>query len=227
MKKAFTMVELVFVVVLLGLLSYFAWPKSYATKAFEAANQIVSHMRYTQHLAMSDDKYSTDDENWYKKQWKITFNNLNSADFKTKCKGDEAGWRYAVYHNDGTDKSQPNSNDEVASNPGEPGKLLSACYTGLVSDTSSGLNLAKTYGITDIAFSGDWVGILFDELGRAYSSAGAGSKTEPYSYAPLIKDDATEFATITLSAKDGSQAIIRIYPQTGFVCVDGADDCRI
>ena len=61
MKKAFTMLELVFVIVIVGILSYFVSSSFQRNPLREAADQVVSHIRYTQHLAMIDDKFDPND----------------------------------------------------------------------------------------------------------------------------------------------------------------------
>ena len=61
MKKAFTMLELVFVLVVIGILAAVMIPNMQSTALREAAIQVVSHIRYTQHLAMIDDKFDTTD----------------------------------------------------------------------------------------------------------------------------------------------------------------------
>ena len=57
MKKAFTMLELVFVIVVIGILAAAIIPSTRTNPAQEAAIQLLSDIRYTQHLAMIDDKY--------------------------------------------------------------------------------------------------------------------------------------------------------------------------
>ena len=56
-KRAFTMIELIFVIVVVGILAAIMIPKLNRNASREAANQILTHIRYTQHLAMQDDKY--------------------------------------------------------------------------------------------------------------------------------------------------------------------------
>ena len=163
MKKAFTLVELIFVVVVIGILAFALWPKKQPTQALEAARQIVAHIRYTQHLALNDDKFATHTYiatdgtkkniaiDWYKRLWRITFSNL-TADKDCKI----GGWQYAVYQNiagDLSDKGQPNGTIEAARNPAQAGKVLSACYSGLSTNTSDELNLSQTYKIENIDFS--------------------------------------------------------------------------
>lgn len=234
MKKAFTLVELVFVVVVIGILAFSLWPKKQPIQALAAARQIVAHIRYTQHLALNDDKFATHKDedgtkqniakDWYKRLWRITFSNL-TADEKCKI----GGWRYAVYQNIAgdllRDGGQPNGTIEAARNPAQAGKVLSACYSGLSTNTSDELNLSQTYKIKDIDFSelaegGKIQGIIFDELGRAYPR---GEWTTPYDNSRKFSQGDGSFGRIKLSAKDRSKASILIFAETGYACVENVD----
>lgn len=233
MKKAFTLVELVFVVVVIGILAFALWPAKQPIQALAAARQIVAHIRYTQHLALNDDKFATHTDtggtssiakDWYKRLWRITFSNL-TADKDCKI----GGWRYAVYQNiagDLSDKGQPNGTIEAARNPAQAGKVLSACYSGLSTNTSDELNLSQTYKIENIDFSefatdSRIQGIIFDELGRAYPS---GDFSQAYNNGKKFKlGDNNSYGRITLSAKDGSEAKILVFAETGYACVENVD----
>ncbi|MCF6310454.1 MAG: type II secretion system GspH family protein, partial [Sulfurimonas sp.] len=57
MKKAFTMLELVMVIVVIGILAAVMLPRVASDRLAEAATQVISHIRYTQHLAMVDDQF--------------------------------------------------------------------------------------------------------------------------------------------------------------------------
>ena len=229
MKKAFTLVELIFVVVVIGILAFALWPTKQPTQALEAARQIVAHIRYTQHLALNDDKFAAHTDtggtssiakDWYKRLWRITFSNL-TADKDCKI----GGWRYAVYQNianDLSDKGQPNGTIEAARNPAQAGKVLSACYSGLSTNTSDELNLSQTYKIENIDFSEFGTqGIIFDELGRAYPR---GDFSQAYNNGKKFKlGDNNSYGRITLSAKDGSVAKILVFAETGYACVENVD----
>ena len=247
MKKAFTLVELVFVVVVIGILAFALWPTKQPTQALEAARQIVAHIRYTQHLALNDDKFATHTYiatdgtkkniaiDWYKRLWRITFSNL-TADKDCKI----GGWQYAVYQNiagDLSDKGQPNGTIEAARNPAEPGKKLSGCYPGAHQNTTSSMDLTKTYGILskkennknedglkfdEFATDSRIKGIIFDELGRAYPS---GEWTSPYDDKRKFKftEGTSSYGRIKLSAKDGSVAKILVFAETGYACVENVD----
>ena len=234
MKKAFTLVELIFVVVVIGILAFALWPTKQPTQALEAARQIVAHIRYTQHLALNDDKFATHrDEDgtkekiakdWYKRLWRITF-----SDTQADKNCNSVGWRYAVYQNIAgnlSDKGQPNGTIEAARNPAQAGKVLSACYSGLSTNTSDELNLGQTYKIENIYFSefatdSRIQGIIFDELGRAYPS---GDFSQAYNNGKKFKlGDNNSYGRITLSAKDGSVAKILVFAETGYACVENVD----
>ena len=235
MKKAFTLIELVFVIVVLGVLTFALWPTKQPTQALEAARQIVAHIRYTQHLALNDDKFATHKDgtssiakDWYKRLWRITF---SSSEVDKKCKS--GGWRYAVYQNiagDLSDKGQPNGTIEAARNPAQAGKVLSACYSGLSTNTSDELNLSQTYKIKNIDFSefatdSRIQGIIFAELGRAYPS---GDFSQAYNNGKQFKLGNDElgknsYGRIKLSAKDGSTANILVFAETGYACVENVD----
>ena len=233
MKKAFTLVELIFVVVVIGILAFALWPTKQPTQALEAARQIVAHIRYTQHLALNDDKFATHTDtdgtgnsiaiDWYKRLWRITFSN---SKIDKKCEKD--CWRYAVYQNIAgnlSDGGQPNGTIEAARNPAQAGKVLSACYSGLSTNTSDELNLGQTYKIQNIDFSefatdSRIQGIIFDELGRAYPRS---EWNTPYDNSSKFSQGNGSFGRIKLSAKDRSKANILVFAETGYACVENVD----
>jgi len=72
MKKAFTMLELIFVLIVIGILTAIIIPSTKRNPVDEAAIKLLSLIRYTQHLAMVDDKFNSNNA-WYKNRWQITF----------------------------------------------------------------------------------------------------------------------------------------------------------
>ncbi|MCD4667305.1 MAG: prepilin-type N-terminal cleavage/methylation domain-containing protein [Sulfurimonas sp.] len=177
MKKAFTMLELVFVIVVIGILAAAIIPSTKTNPLQEAAVQVVSHIRYTQHLAMVDDKYADDSPtvaspNWYKRRWQIVFEYVTSEP------------KYTIF-SDGS-SCDGNANDsETAVDPLNHDKILSGGGTGIsnINKINKKLNLNQAYGINSVSFSsnGKFAGstrLAFDHLGRpligkigSYSSA--------------------------------------------------------
>jgi len=72
-KSAFSMIELVMVIVVLGILAVLAIPRMDRDLRQEAADNILSAIRYTQHLALIDDKTDPFDPNWQSTLWNISF----------------------------------------------------------------------------------------------------------------------------------------------------------
>ena len=103
MKKAFTLLELIFVVVIAGILAFVLIPKSSDTKLLESANQLISHIRYAQQLALNNDQFDPNDKNWYKKMWRIEF---------------ESNGTYKVWR--GADATS----NKIAPDPANPGQKL-------------------------------------------------------------------------------------------------------
>lgn len=85
MKKAFTMLEMIFVIIVIGILAAVILPEMRFSKTREAAIQLVSHIRYTQHLAMVDDKFGDNTvvgvADWYQKRWQIRFNGADNENY--------------------------------------------------------------------------------------------------------------------------------------------------
>lgn len=103
MKKAFTLLELVFVIVIAGILAFVLIPKSSDTKLLESANQLISHIRYAQQLALNNDQFDPNDKDWYKKMWRIEF---ESNDTYKVWRGNEA------------------KSNKIAPDPANPGQKL-------------------------------------------------------------------------------------------------------
>ncbi len=79
------MLELVFVIVVLGILAALALPRMDRDLRQEAADNVLSAIRYTQHLALNDDKTNPFDPAWQSKLWNISFSNsdYNITSFDT------------------------------------------------------------------------------------------------------------------------------------------------
>lgn len=216
MKRfAFTMLELVFVIIVIGILAVLAMPSFGSNPLQQAAEQVAGHIRYTQHLAMVDDKFdpidsqfkanpgytATYDHLWFREYWRIRFYTNSSNVY------------YAVF----SDKDRE-GNIDTASHTEPAIDPLTGLYLYVGNSASdpknnSKMNLTETYGISNVASTCDTgnIDIYFDQFGRPYSGSIAG--TNPY--AALLQND----CTITLAHQTEGNATITIRPETGYVSV--------
>lgn len=162
-SKAFTMLELIFVIVVVGILSFVAASSFQRNTLIEATDQVISHIRYTQHLAMMDDKFTPSNANWIRGRWKIAFDVNNS---------------YAI----SSDKNFNNALDttEYAKDPIDTNRNLNGV-------TNENLNLPKKYGVTrDTVNSTCGNTLFFDYLGRPMKAS-----TTTYAQADMIQGSCT------------------------------------
>ena len=184
MKKAFTMIELVIVIVVIGIIAMVTIPKYDQNRVLIAAQQIASHIRYAQHLAMIDNRTdliakpaprpatprpATDPngDQWWRERWTIAFTqNTNGG-----------RWGYSIY-SDFSRNGSLNSPNEVAPDPQNPNRLLTASNIVAIpaNRINNKLNIGKTYGIKNVTFSPSCAqngnqAISFDEKGRPFLNA--------------------------------------------------------
>jgi len=237
MKKAFTILELVFVIIVIGILAVFITPRLGSDSLHEAAVQVMSHIRYTQHLAMSDDKYDSSDDEWFKERWTIRF--YPNLDFTPTLPPDRNYtniWAYTIFSDKSHDKN-PNKS-EMARNPLNTNQYLSGGYNNVLhvedSQSMSSMRLESKYGIKDVAFGGGCRSniryIYFDHLGRPFNSANNNTPYEKPSagYHKLLTSACTiSLCTATCTGTSSStEIIIKIQPETGYSCVlDSSGEC--
>lgn len=232
MKKAFTLLEVVFVIVVVGILSIVIIPKFGANNLNEAATQVVSYIRYTQHLAMSNDKYDSSDvdianyNSWFEKRWRIKFSKSAKSDGR---------WSYTIFDDRHlTAAGQPNP-DEIAVNPVDRNKRLTGGCAGMESTdprATGEMHIGNKYGIDDIDFSSSCGGqtITFDHLGRPIRGATnemlSAYNSDTTANNILISErcqiDLCTVSNCTSADSDEKISII-IEPETGYTCVLNSD----
>ncbi|MCF6172893.1 MAG: prepilin-type N-terminal cleavage/methylation domain-containing protein [Campylobacteraceae bacterium] len=209
MKKAFTMLELVFVIVVVGILSAMIAPNFQRNSVREAADQLISHIRYTQHLAMMDDMYDPNDSTWFQERWQLIFaHNVES----------KSVWAYTIFSDSSNHDGNVNIGDTIAKNPLNNKQYLSGGYSAGViplSDNRRMKNLAleEKYGVTSIVFSNGCNianRIAFDYLGRPMQGS-LNTGTFVYQASRLL------VTPCDINLSDGSKSItIAIEPETGY-----------
>ncbi|WP_373033498.1 Tfp pilus assembly protein FimT/FimU [Sulfurovum sp.] len=203
-RSAFTMIELVFVIVVLGILAALAMPRLDRDLKQEAADNILSSIRYTQHLALTDNKHKFDRTDWQSALWQIRFSQSGSD------------WSYSV----ATNMDYINNLDqaEAAIDPSN-GQLMHSSAT----NPSPNILLTKKYGINTITFNGcagqsasTAKHIAFDNLGRPHRGVTQGATND---YATYINNNDCQI-TFASPVFD-SNLVIEIKKETGYAYIVG------
>jgi len=214
-KLAFTMLELVMVIIVIGILAALAIPRMERDIRQEAADNILSAIRYTQHLALVDDKTDPFDANWQRKLWAIRF---------TISASNPANSYYTVISNMNLNNGLTKA--EAAIDPANGKPMFGdagLCASDGSTAVSSRIFITKKYGITAVDFTGDCNGtangsggdhIGFDHLGRPHHAFSA--LTTPTYDGYMSQRCVMEF---TLS--NGKSFKINIEPETGYAFIDG------
>ena len=203
------MLELVFVIVVIGIISAMVIPRMDRDSIFEAANQVVKHIKYTQHLAMTEDVYDADTPTWWRRRWEIQL---------YRCGG------YAIHSDADLNNSPTAAQNEAAFDPESKNKRIfvtGTCVSNFVGTVLSPggdydrANLAAEYDISPatgggLAFAGCGAGlsaqISFDNLGRPYSSNGINA---------LLQTP----CNIVLTDGSANTVTVQIQPETGYACI--------
>ncbi len=180
MKKhnAFTMIELIVVIVVLGVLAAYSIPRIKRDTRAEAIEHMLTMIRYTQNLALHNSKHKRDDSKWQRGYWRFEI---------YKCKEGSG-----LYYRIGTDDDLEGeiSKSEAAIDPSNGKKTYwNGSYSCLKSstdaydrnrDVSPNIFITQRYGINDVTFRckiyKDSVNytivkhIGFDDFGRPHAS---------------------------------------------------------
>jgi prepilin-type N-terminal cleavage/methylation domain-containing protein len=219
-KKAFTLLELVFVIVVLGILAALAIPRLDSDIRQRAGDNILSAIRFTQQMALMDDvtdpRYNN---NWQRAFWRLGFQGCS-----------DNGLFYTI----SSDKNRGGNIDagEEAVDPlnGKPynGDNTKPCEQDLTGQNGSrSIYLTKQFGISDsngITFESNCGSVTskyigFDHMGRPHR--GFTSSASPDFSTRLYKD-----CTITFKFDDTSieDLQITIEKQTGYAYIVGQSD---
>jgi type II secretory pathway pseudopilin PulG len=222
-RTAFSMLELIFVIIVIGLLAVLSIPNFNRDPLSEAAEQVANHIRYTQHLAMVDNRFDPTNPIWSSELWQISFRYVSDIN-----NGSEKEWFYEIF----SDKSF-DSNSALAEEAIDPltGETLGNGGTNIIDNTCPDnkiINLTRRYDIKGVVFTGgtNAMGstqrrIAFDSLGRPYRNTMSNLTDDWHRY--LLTSD----INITLTGSDNKTAIVTVRAETGYVCVlDDAGECK-
>jgi prepilin-type N-terminal cleavage/methylation domain-containing protein len=214
-SRAFTMLELVFVIVVLGILAAMAIPRLEQDHRQEAADHILSNIRYTQHFALNDDKHdynSTNSANsakWQRRFWTIAFSTCSDGTdfFRIGTDDDGSSGSAGVFEA-----------NEYATDPFN-GKRLGTTNGGDcdAAGVSENIKIGKKYGINTVTGANGCAGVQhigFDHLGRPHVGFGNSAVPNHASYM-------SQRCTFTFDMDNGDQFLIHIEPETGYAWIDG------
>ena len=136
-STAFTLIELIIVIVIAGILAAVMIPRLERDSLREATHQVIRHIQYTQHLAMNSDMYDANDGNWSRKYWKIAFRTSKNC--------------YSIYSD--RDKNFLNDANESAIDPLSKVRLYADNNCNNSSLNNDALLLQKSYGIETITLT--------------------------------------------------------------------------
>lgn len=180
MKSAFSLLELAFVIVILGVILgvakfYFVADKNLAL----AAKQIQNDLAYTRNLALMQAAFRAFDtsvakDEWFKARWQVYFIRSKSAT------NDEQTYTIFLDKNgDGNanlGKNELNLDREIAVDILNAKKLMNSGQSGVISKdderANARFNIEKKFGVKAVEFRGACAGatrVIFDEFGRLYS----------------------------------------------------------
>ena len=216
MKKAFTLLELVFVIVVIGILAAVIIPNTKINPIREASIQLLADIRYTQHLAMIDDRFDENNLGWFHELWQINFTAGGSASSDYKV-------AYAIFSDWKNTHTGHPEKDELAKDP-LTGKLITGGVTNTVPyndpDALDRANLGLKYNVGSISFSPSCKSsgskrIAFDHLGRPIK----GNISSPTTSTTLVT--ATKLITTTceitlFSSNNDVNVTVAIEPETGY-----------
>jgi len=157
-RLAFSMIELVMVIVVLGILSAMAIPNFKNDVRTGARENIYSALQYTRNLALIDNRTDPTDSKWQMELWHIAFSTTSE------------GYTYKIGSN--LDHNTALKKEECAIDPAN-GKYFYNVNgdTTIDADESPNVFLGKNFGVKDVIFKdGCSTGkyIAFDNLGRPF-----------------------------------------------------------
>ena len=196
------MIELVFVIVVIGIVSAVMLPRIDRDNVYEAAQQLISHIKYTQHLAMIDNKYDAADPNWYQEMWQIRFQDCNG----------NTEHAYSIF----SDRDQDSAIDasEVALDPLSRKRIdATTCVASDAQDPN--VVLSNKYNIETVTLAGPCFAankyVAFDHLGRPHVNvANSVNVAQTACTIQLVSND--DNATITIEPETGYTYLSSISP---------------
>lgn len=199
LHKAFTLLELLFIIVIISIIASQVTIKSQNTNLDLAVKQLKLYINYTRYIAHIDNKYSIDDPEWKKKLWTLKFQRCSST----------TGGLYFVVYSDTSGGTAHFKKQECLKDPLSNKYLYSNYDCKVSNDESRYILLTKEYGIEKVEVSCNTTSaigqISFGYDGRVYSKLGNN---------PVEINNRCD---IKIYDKENRSRTISIEPKTGYI----------
>ncbi len=200
MKKSFSLIELIFTIVLISFIASQTTFKTKNTDLQQAADKIKLYLNYTRYIAHIDNKYDiNDDDEWKKKLWTLKFQNCSSS----------IGGLYFVVYSDTSGGTAHFKKSECLKDPLTNRYLYSNTDCEASSDESKYILLTKEYGVEKVEVSCNTNSSLgqisFGYDGNIYSNLGDNPTK------------ITQKCYINLFDKNNKKITLTVEPNTGYI----------
>ncbi|MFA9373497.1 MAG: type II secretion system protein [Poseidonibacter sp.] len=203
MKRSFSLLELVIVILLLSLLYTIFISKTKISKIDEVTNRLIIYLKQTRYQAMIDNKYDENSTLWYKSRWTMKF---------FRCRKDQEGIYYVIYSD--KNKTGHPSVEDTLKDPLTNKNIYSSNYCLEKNENSKYVLLSKYYGIKDINISCNNTSTLgqisFASNGKIYSKL-SNNGNEAYEY------EITDKCYIELIDESNEKRTIELEPKTSYI----------
>lgn len=200
MKKSYSLLEIIFVLVLVSILLIFAISKPMKHSNLNlAVEKIILYLNFTRYIAHIDNKMDIDDNEWEMKRWTMKFQ---------RCKDTDDGLYISVY-SDMSGNTTHFKKTECLKDPMSNKYLYSNNDCVVSDDESKYVLLTKEYGVKKVEIScntSSSIGqISFGFDGKIYSKLGNNEQE--------IKE------TCSIKLYDNNQNMKEIFvePKTGYI----------
>ncbi|MEA3552791.1 MAG: type II secretion system protein [Campylobacterota bacterium] len=197
MKKSFSLIELIFVITLVAIISSQIIPKTDISKLNLAAEKIILYLNYTRYISHIDNKYDIEDNEWEKKRWTLKFQRCSSS----------VGGLYYVVYSDTSGGTAHFKKSETLKDPLTNKYLYSNSSCQNNYDESKYILLTKEYGVTKVDVSRNTTSaigqISFGYDGKIYSQLGTNPKEILNRCEIKLYDEDDKFVSIVVEPKTG------------------------
>jgi hypothetical protein len=162
MKKAFSLLEILLIISLLGFLYTAFIPKTRVNKIDELTNRLVLQLKQVRYQALIDNKYNDLDVYWHKKRWTFKF---------FRCRKDVGGMYYSIY-SDNNASGHPSIEDSLKDSLNLK-NIYSTNHCKENTNNSKYVLLSKNFNIKSVSISCNETSSLgqlsFSSNGKIYS----------------------------------------------------------